>query len=106
MTITETQKREVREALDELKGKILTGTELEKYITKLYPPKKRFVWMWSIKDNMSNCTYMDDADNMVNKYYIHVEVFEGTYTDLLCIINNASDPVSEWAILVKEVIRQ
>ena len=56
--------------------------------------------------NIDDYSYIDDAGNPVNEFYVHVEVTEDTYKDILCIINNIEDEKNDWIVLVKDIIRK
>lgn len=105
MRLTNSQKKQVVNSLEQLKGNIYKGIALEKYIGKMFGPFDSYKKNWKLSDNIVDCSYVDDASNNINEYYVHVEITDDTYTDILCIINNFEDDPKDWVILVKDVIR-
>lgn len=106
MKFTNSQKQVVLNSLEKLKGNIYKGVGLERYIKKMFGPLDSYKKNWKLEDHIDDCSYIDDAENPINEFYIHVEVTEDTYTDILCVINNIEDDKNDWIILVKDIIRK
>ena len=106
MRKTSSQKKEILKAIEKLKGNIYKGLALEHYIRKMYAPFESYKNDWRLDKNIDDCSYIDEAGNPVNEFYIHVEITEDTYTDILCIINNIEDDKNDWIVLVKDIIRK
>ena len=108
-TIPNNQASTFIKALKSLKGTIYKGSDFNRMLTKMFYPEsltRRLSNGFSIKKRILDCTYVDEADNKVNEYYVHLEPFNDTYSDMLLVINNTDDPENDWVIYVKDVFTQ
>lgn len=93
----------VFQKLEKMKGEIYHGNALERIVNSIYEihnPNKK----WRLSENIDDCSYEDDNHDRVNEFYVHIEIDEDCYADLLCIINNSDEPQSDWIILVKDIL--
>ena len=89
----------IKDSVKQLKGTIHSGIEIENFVRGLCETSKE----WSITQNTVDCSY-DENENHINEFYIHIDLTNDSYTDLLCIINNIEDQYKDWVILIKDVI--
>ena len=104
MRKTSSQKKKILNAIGKLKGNIYKGLTLDRYIRKMFAPFESHKKDWRLDKNIDDCSYIDDAENPVNEFYVHVEVTEDIYMDIFCIINNIEDEKNDWIVLVKDII--
>lgn len=93
----------VFQKLERMKGGIYRGNALERIVNSIYEANN-YNKKWRLSENIDDCSYEDENHDMVNEFYVHAEIDEDCYADLLCIINNYDEPQTDWIILVKDII--
>lgn len=100
--ITKKQRNDIIGKMRGLCGRFLKMSDLERNIISTYDPYGSHRFGWRIKHHFDDCSY-DSGEGEVSRIYVHVDMFDSLYTDVLCSVVADGDKAGSKVVRVIDV---